>query len=128
MAEANRTLDRLLRVEAFVIGGVLIALALLGWLVVRLGLRPLDRIGDTAGAIAAGDLSRRVEPAPPTTEVGRLGIALNEMLDRLEKAFREREASESRLRRFLDRRVARAAHAARLDPRVRGAVSHRCRT
>ena len=101
LAEANRTLDRLLRVEAFVIGGVLIALALLSWLIVRLGLRPLDRIGDTAGAIAAGDLSRRVSPATSSTEVGRLGIALNAMLDRLEQAFREREASENRLRRFL---------------------------
>jgi two-component system OmpR family sensor kinase len=101
MAEANRTLDRLLRIEAVVIGGVLIALALIGWLIVRVGLRPLDRIGDTAGAIAAGDLSRRVSPAIPTTEVGRLGIALNAMLDRLEEAFREREASENRLRRFL---------------------------
>ena len=101
MSEADRTLDRLLRVEALVIGGVLLTLALLGWVVVRLGLRPLDRIADTAGAIAAGDLSRRVAPGPPATEVGRLGIALNEMLDRLEQAFREREASEGRLRRFL---------------------------
>jgi two-component system, OmpR family, sensor kinase len=101
MVEADRTLDRLLRVEALVIGGVLLALALVAWLIVRLGLRPLDRIGDTAGAIAAGDLSRRVSPATPATEVGRLGIALNAMLDRLEQAFAEREASENRLRRFL---------------------------
>ncbi len=101
LAEANRTLDRLLRVEALVIGSVLIALALLSGLIVRLGLRPLDRIGDTAGAIAGGDLSRRVSPATPGTEVGRLGIALNAMLDRLEHAFQEREASENRLRRFL---------------------------
>jgi len=101
MVEADRTLDRLLRVEALVIGGVLLALALVAWLIVRLGLRPLDRIGDTAGAIAAGDLSRRVSPATPATEVGRLGIALNAMLDRLEQAFAEREASETRLRRFL---------------------------
>ena len=101
MTEVDRTLDRLLRVEALVIGGVLLALALLSWLIVRVGLRPLDRIGATAGAIAGGDLSRRVEPATPSTEVGRLGIALNAMLDRLEQAFAEREASESRLRRFL---------------------------
>ncbi len=101
MAEVNRTLDRLLRVEAIVIGGVLLALALLSWLIVRLGLRPLDRIGETAGAIAAGDLSRRVSPATPNTEVGRLGMSLNAMLDRLEQAFAEREASENRLRRFL---------------------------
>ena len=80
---------------------MLLALALGAWLIVRLGLRPLDRIGETAGAIAAGDLSRRVEPAEPRTEVGRLGLALNAMLARLEEAFAERRASEERLRRFL---------------------------
>ena len=32
------------------------------WAGRRIGLRPLERIGATAGAIAAGDLSRRVEP------------------------------------------------------------------
>ena len=67
----------------------------------RVGLLPLDRMGHTAGAIAGGDLSHRVETTDPRTEVGRLGIALNAMLDRLEDAFAEREASEDRLRRFL---------------------------
>jgi two-component system OmpR family sensor kinase len=76
-------------------------LGALAWWLVAIGLRPLERIGRTAGAIAAGDLSRRVEPATPRTEVGRLGLALNAMLDRLEHAFAEREASEDRLRRFL---------------------------
>jgi two-component system, OmpR family, sensor kinase len=58
-------------------------------------------MGHTAGAIAGGDLSRRVESTDPRTEVGRLGIALHAMLDRLERAFAERQASEDRLRRFL---------------------------
>jgi signal transduction histidine kinase len=80
---------------------VLLALAAGAWWIVRLGLRPLDQIGVTAGAIAAGDLSRRVEKAEPRTEVGRLGLALNAMLARLEEAFAERRASEERLRRFL---------------------------
>jgi two-component system OmpR family sensor kinase len=39
--------------------------------------------------------------ATPKTEVGRLGLAFNAMLERLEEAFRQREASEGRLRRFL---------------------------
>jgi two-component system, OmpR family, sensor kinase len=73
----------------------------LSWVLVRVGLRPLERIGRTADAIAAGDLSRRVDVATPKTEVGRLGLALNAMLERLEEAFRQREASEGRLRRFL---------------------------
>ncbi len=101
LAEVDRTLDRLLRVEALVITAVLAALALASLLLVRLGLRPLDRIGATADAIAAGDLSRRVQPATPRTEVGRLGLALNAMLARLEHAFTRQQASEDRLRRFL---------------------------
>jgi two-component system OmpR family sensor kinase len=101
LRDVDQTLHRLLRVEALVIAGVLVALGALAWLLVRLGLRPLDRMGETAGAIAAGDLSRRVTPATPRTEVGRLGLALNSMLAQIEKAFAERQASENRLRRFL---------------------------
>jgi two-component system OmpR family sensor kinase len=63
-------------------------------------------MGETAGAIAAGDLTRRVEPADDRTEVGRLGLALNAMLTQIESAFEERRASEDRLRRF----VADASH------------------
>ncbi len=94
-------LERLLIVEALVIGAVLALLGIVSWIVVRVGLLPLDRMGHTAGAIAAGDLSHRVEDTDPRSEVGRLGIALNAMLDRLEQAFGEREASEDRLRRFI---------------------------
>jgi len=97
----EQTLDRLLVVEALVIAGVLGVLAAVSWWLVGVGLRPLEQMAGTAGAIAAGDLSRRVETATPKTEVGRLGQALNAMLARLEGAFREREASEERLRRFL---------------------------
>jgi two-component system OmpR family sensor kinase len=55
----------------------------------------------TAGSIAEGDLSRRVSPAGGASEVGRLGSALNTMLDEIEKAFAERDATELRLRQFL---------------------------
>ena len=58
-------------------------------------------MGETAGAIAAGDLSRRVEPADDDTEIGRLGTSLNAMLTQIEAAFDERRASEERLRRFV---------------------------
>ena len=100
-SEVQQTLHHLLLVEALVIAAVLLALAIVGSLVVRLGLRPLNRMEATAGKIAAGDLSHRVSPATESTEVGRLGLALNAMLDRLEEAFQQREASEARLRRFL---------------------------
>jgi two-component system, OmpR family, sensor kinase len=101
LRSTDDALERLLIVEALVIAAVLALLALVSWGVVRVGLLPLDRMGHTAGAIAGGDLSHRVESTDPRTEVGRLGIALNAMLDRLEQAFREREDSEDRLRRFI---------------------------
>jgi len=101
ISEVDATLDQLLLIEGLVIAAVLAALGLAAWWTVGIGLRPLDRIGETAGAIAGGDLARRVEPAEPRTEVGRLGLALNAMLARLEEAFAERRASEERLRRFL---------------------------
>jgi two-component system OmpR family sensor kinase len=99
--EVDQTLDSLLIVEALVIGAVLLILAAVAWVVVRVGLLPLDRIGATAGRIAGGDLSHRVAPTDPRTEVGRLGVAINAMLDRLEQAFAERQASEDRLRQFI---------------------------
>jgi two-component system, OmpR family, sensor kinase len=101
LSEIDATLQRLLLLEALVIAGILVLLGLVASVVVRVGLLPLDRIGHTAGAIAGGDLSHRVEATDPRTEVGRLGLAFNGMLDRLEGAFAQRQASEDRLRRFL---------------------------
>jgi two-component system OmpR family sensor kinase len=101
MRDVDQTLRRLMRVEAIVIAVVLVTLGLTALMLVRLGLRPLDRMATVAGEIAAGRLSKRVEPATDKTEVGRLGLALNAMLARLERAFKERQASEDRLRRFL---------------------------
>ena len=106
LADVDATLRRLLLIELLVTAVALAGLAALGLWVVRIGLRPLDAIGTTAAAIAGGDLSRRVERAEPHTEVGRLGLALNAMLAQIESAFKAREASERRLRRF----VADASH------------------
>jgi two-component system OmpR family sensor kinase len=100
------TLHRLLLIEFLTTLLALAAMGAIGLYVIHLGLRPLDEIEETAAAIGAGDLSRRVERADERTEVGRLGIALNAMLGQIERAFLAREASESRLRRF----VADASH------------------
>jgi two-component system, OmpR family, sensor kinase len=101
LSSTESTLNRLLAVEGLVIAGVLVLLGVFAWIVVRVGLLPLDRMGHTAAAIAGGDLSHRVETTDPRTEVGRLGGSLNAMLDRLENAFAEREASQERLRAFI---------------------------
>jgi len=99
LSDVDDTLNRLLVIELLVSFAVLAAIVLLGLWIVRLGLRPLRAIEHTADAIAAGDLSQRVERAESRTEVGRLGLVLNTMLDRI-------EASDQRLRRF----VADASH------------------
>jgi two-component system OmpR family sensor kinase len=99
LSGVDGTLHRLVLIELAVTAALVAGIVLLGLWIVRLGLRPLDDIVDTADAIAAGDLSHRVKRAEPSTEVGRLGLALNTMLDRI-------EASDQRLRRF----VADASH------------------
>jgi len=99
LTDVEATLERLLLIEVIVAFLVLGALAMLAWWVVQLGLRPLERMADTAGAIAEGDLSQLVEDADGKTEVGQLGLALNTMLERIEE-------SDAKLRRF----VADASH------------------
>jgi two-component system OmpR family sensor kinase len=101
LGDTQSTLDRLAVIELVVSAAILIALGVAAWYLVGVGLRPLRRMGEVAGDIAAGDLTRRVEPADSRTEVGRLGLALNAMLVQIEGAFAEREAGERRLRRFL---------------------------
>ncbi len=101
LRDFNQTLSHLRVIELIVSAAVLAALAAVAWWVIRVGLRPLARMEATANAIAAGDLSRRVETTDERTEVGRLGSALNKMLAQIERAFRERQASEDRLRQFL---------------------------
>ena len=106
LGDVQRTLNRLVAAEVLIGAIVLGLVAVLALWLVKVGLRPLEGIGETAGAIAAGDLSRRVEPADERTEVGRLGLSLNAMLSQIEAAFEQQRASESRLRRF----VADASH------------------
>ncbi|HVF14492.1 MAG TPA: HAMP domain-containing protein, partial [Acidimicrobiales bacterium] len=68
---------RLLLLSAIGAGVILGLLGLLGWWVVRLGLRPIRAMTAAADAIAAGDLSQRVDQLPAATEAGRLARAFN---------------------------------------------------
>jgi two-component system, OmpR family, sensor kinase len=106
LRETTVTLHYLLLIEGLVGAATLGAVGAVGFWIVRLGLRPLDRMAATAARITAGDLTLRVSDADARTEIGRLGSALNVMLARIEEAFRQRAASEERLRRF----VADASH------------------
>ncbi|MCW6003153.1 HAMP domain-containing histidine kinase [Micromonospora sp. CPCC 205371] len=105
LQQVEATVDLLLTIELGVMVAVLLLLGLVSAYVVRIGLRPLTRIERTSAQITAGDLSRRVD-ADPHTEAGRLGIALNSMLDRIQTEVAARTASEQRLRQF----VADASH------------------
>ena len=83
--------------------------------IVRQALAPLRRVAQTAREVAALPLDRgEVElpvrvPEPDAnsrTEVGQLGSAVNRMLDHIAAALSTRQASETRVRRF----VADASH------------------
>jgi two-component system OmpR family sensor kinase len=101
--ESVRQLLAIVAVSGVAVLGVL---GLVVWWVIHLGVRPVQRMTETAGAIAAGDLSQRVEEGTQGTEAGDLSVALNGMLGRIEEAFDQRTASEVRLRQF----VADASH------------------
>jgi two-component system, OmpR family, sensor kinase len=101
--DVDATVHQLSTINLIVGGLVIAGLALAAYTMVRTALRPLTKIEQTAAAIAGGDLSRRVEDDDPTTEVGRLGLALNTMLEQIETAFLAREASEATARRSEER-------------------------
>ncbi len=107
MGQLDETLRELLLIE--VVGGVILVLLLAGgaWLVLRAGLRPLDAIAATATSITAGSIDTRVpsDDRDPT-ETRQVAEAINGMLEDLQGAFAERDATEAKLRRF----VADASH------------------
>ncbi|MGO4146803.1 sensor histidine kinase [Paenarthrobacter sp. YAF11_1] len=96
--------DKVMEHAVLVVVGVglltlVLAFFIATWTVAR-SFRPLAKVEKTAAAIAAGDLSRRVDIDNPHTEVGRLGGSLNAMLAHIEASFAARAASEGRMRRF----------------------------
>jgi two-component system OmpR family sensor kinase len=87
---------------------VLLVLGVAGYAVVHRSLRPLAEVEQTAAAIAAGQLDRRVPERDVRTEVGRLSLALNGMLAQIQRAMASSESSaekartsEERMRRFI---------------------------
>ncbi|WP_213452508.1 sensor histidine kinase [Rhizomonospora bruguierae] len=143
LADVDMAMRQLAWIDVLVGGVVLILLASVGAGIVRTSLRPLVQIEQTAAAIAAGDLTRRVpDPEPgtdrPATELGRLSRALNAMLTQIEAAFTARSASEmaARSAESAARNAAMAAQASetrarRSEERMRQFVadaSHELRT
>jgi signal transduction histidine kinase len=94
--DLNSTVTRLEVADALA-GIIAVAvLAGVGLPLVRTSLGPLRQIEATAAAIAAGDLSKRIDHPSTRTEVGRLAAALNVMLSRIEAAYQAREDGEAR--------------------------------
>ncbi|MEJ3405561.1 ATP-binding protein [Rathayibacter sp. YIM 133350] len=94
--------------------GVVIVGVIGSWLI-RIALRPLTRVTETATRVARlplahGEvaLAERVpaRDADPRTEVGHVGSALNTMLDHVGAALEARQQSEQKVRQF----VADASH------------------
>jgi two-component system OmpR family sensor kinase len=106
LTDVDDTMNRLVLIEVIVTSIIVVVLGAVTWWVVRLGIRPIKRMTETAVAIADGDRTQRVPDMPTATEAGQLGGALNHMLERLDDAFDQQAASEDRLRRF----VADASH------------------
>jgi two-component system OmpR family sensor kinase len=101
--QVAKTIDK---VEVIVTTGSIAVVLLIGlgvFVVLRRGLRPIEAMAGQADRITAGDLTDltyRVTPNHPRSEVGRLGAALNGMLTRIETGLHEREASQEQMRRF----------------------------
>ena len=95
------------QVRGFVIAELITGLSLIvllalggAWLIGR-GLEPLDEMTRTANQITSrGDLTARMPDAGEATEIGRLGGAINTMLDRIQQAFTSRLRSEQKVREF----------------------------
>jgi two-component system, OmpR family, sensor kinase len=98
--QVTKTIDQ---VEVIVMFGSIAVVLLIGlgvFVVLRRGLRPIEAMAGQADRITAGDLTDRVTPHSPRSEVGRLGAALNGMLARIEADVHEREESQQQMRRF----------------------------
>ncbi|WP_134698982.1 HAMP domain-containing sensor histidine kinase [Ammoniphilus sp. YIM 78166] len=81
--------------------------ALIGWILARKALFPIQRITDTTAEIEReGALERRISYTGPPDEIGRLSRQINSMMEKIEKMYKELEESYETQRRF----VADASH------------------
>lgn len=101
LAPVNQTVANFIGIyTALAILTVLLG-ALTTRLLVTLTFRGLGQVEATAMSIAAGDFTQRMTDITPRTEVGRLKTAINAMLDRVDQALGQRDASVQQMRRFI---------------------------
>ena len=98
ISDVQSTVRSLIYAQVGIGAAVLLVLGVAGFAVVRRSLRPLVEVEQTAAAIAAGQLDRRVPERDPRTEVGRLSLALNGMLAQIQRAVASSESSAPSMR------------------------------
>lgn len=105
IAISSADTERLLGVYLTIFLGFGIGVVLVGALLTRMlvtsTFTPLREVERTAAAIADGDFGQRLGGATPNTEVGRLNRSLNTMLNRIDRAFRDRARTIDQMRRFV---------------------------
>jgi two-component system, OmpR family, sensor kinase len=118
-AGVDRTLRRLLTLILAGIAVAVLASVLLFRRAAAYAVGPLDGIVAAADRTGAGHLGERLDPDDPDTELGRMAVAYDRMLDRFEEALEQTQAAEERTRRFVDD----AAHQLRTPlATIRGSV------
>jgi signal transduction histidine kinase len=92
LAQRERALGALHALLA--IGGpiALLIASVVGYVLAAAALRPVERMRRHAAAVTAAGTSERLPVPPSNDEIGRLGRTLNEMLARLEVAFKRERA------------------------------------
>ncbi len=91
----QNTLDTLRTASIVALAVIFVLSLVIGWFVAGRLLRPIERITDTAREITATDLSRRIAASGPADELRTLADTIDDMLARLETAFRaERDLVE----------------------------------
>lgn len=101
LTSVTQTVANFISIYTIIAALILVAGALGTRWLVTLTFRSLGQVEETAMTIAAGDLSQRMGDISPGTEVGRLKIAINAMLDRIDAALAQRDATVQQMRRFI---------------------------
>ncbi|MBM7824642.1 two-component system OmpR family sensor kinase [Arcanobacterium pluranimalium] len=101
LTSVHMAVDNLIHMMTLMSLAIILLGALLSYLLVQRSLRHLRTIEQATHAVAAGDLSTRIPPAAEGTEIGLLGDSINDMLGKIERAFKIQQKSEQNMRRFV---------------------------